>query len=451
MHHDKLKTLLFFFILFINSIPITSQTCLYFDGDDQAVIPVSVSQSMGTNDFTLEAYVNGREDEVWHATILSNRTGGINNGFHFFFHSYWGGSQHKMLSLRYNGINWFHLNNGDLNDKILDGSCHHVAVTKESSTMSFYVDGFLIGRRENMPIINISTGAPILIGSDPFSSEFTGTIDNVRIWNIARSQAEIQYGIDNEIDPESNGLLGYWNMSDGSGQVITDLTNQNDASLGSSSGTDFNDPTWGASCCGLIVEDCPDIPETTSIDYTICMGESVLVNGIEYNSAGIYTQDLLTEEGCDSILQITVESAIVLDSMHFYNGCMGDLYSVNIGGVVFDEDNPFGIVLITSEDGCEILVEVDLSFEDCSDCVNATPGLNLQILKSENNVYSIYYARYELSLVKGDINQQKICDYLMYIKNLYNHFRSESDAYYLDEEELIKLLSDMEHESVIKF
>ena len=77
-------------------------------------IPIEVSQSLGTSDFTFEAMVNGLEDDVGHSTILSNRSGGINTGFHFAIHSYWGGSNHKMLMLRYNGVNWFHIDNGAL-------------------------------------------------------------------------------------------------------------------------------------------------------------------------------------------------------------------------------------------------------------------------------------------------------------------------------------------------
>lgn len=451
----RFKSIVFAVTFLFISISMTNaqdQSCLNFDGNDRAVIPVAVSQSLGTNDFTFEAQINGFEDDVFHTTILSNRTGSINNGFHFFIHSYWGGSNHKLLCIRYNGINWFFIDNGALNDKVLDGECHHVAITKAGGTMTFYVDGMIIGQRENMPINNISTNVPILIGSDGLSSsDFNGTIDNVRIWSIARSQSEIQDGISNDVDPTLGGLLGYWSMSDGSGQTITDLTNQNDAILGSSSSTDTNDPTWGAPCCGSIQDICPDDPLTGTIDYTICNGESIVINNLEYNDSGTYEQFLLTDEGCDSILQVIIETAPVIDSMLFYNGCFGDMYSVAIEGITFDENNPTGSVTIFSDQGCEINIEVDLAFEDCTNCANSTPGLNLQILKSEHNDFSIFYARDKISLVKGEINRKKTCDYLMYISDLYNLFRNPNEEYYLEEEELLKLLSDMQNESVIKF
>ncbi len=232
--------------------PPASGTCLNFNGeDDFASIPAEVGESLGANDFTIEANINGLESENGTATILSNRIG-ANNGLHFFVHTYWSTSEHKMLSLRYNGINWLFINNGEFDGKILDGTCHHVAVTKSNGTLSFYIDGNLIGTKGggNLPDLDLNSGARLIIGNDLTSNDaFNGTINDVRIWNIARSESEIQDGIENGVNPNENGLLGNWGMWEGSGQTIEDLTGQNDATLGNSEFEEGSDPEWGAVCC----------------------------------------------------------------------------------------------------------------------------------------------------------------------------------------------------------
>jgi len=101
--------------------------------------------------------------------------------------------------------------------------------------------------------------------------------------------------------------------------------------------------------------------------------------------------------------------------------------------------------------GCDSVVEVDLVFEDCTNCANATPGLNLQILKNADNNFSIFYANPKLNLIQGDVNQNKTCDYMMYIVEFYNTFRASNEAYYLDEDDFIDLLTHMQTECVMKF
>lgn len=231
--------------------PVEEVNCLSFDGvDDQVSIPLEVGQALGSQDFTLEAQIQGNEADNSTGTILSNRAS-FNSGFTMFTHNYWGGSDHMMLTFRYNGVNWLFIDNGDYNGKLLDGDCHHVAITKIDGTLTFYIDGIIVGIRENQPDINLNSNMPIVVGRDGFSGDpFNGVINDVRIWSTGRSQQEILESIDNGVDPSTDGLLGYWEMREGSGQVLTDLTNQNDAQLGSLEGIDSNDPPWNNRCCG---------------------------------------------------------------------------------------------------------------------------------------------------------------------------------------------------------
>ncbi len=74
---------------------------------------------------------------------------------------------------------------------------------------------------------------------------FHGLIDEVRIWNVARTEEQIQASWNRSLRGDEPGLVGYWPLNEGSGQAIMDASaHHNDGRLGSTTGPDTNDPTW---------------------------------------------------------------------------------------------------------------------------------------------------------------------------------------------------------------
>jgi hypothetical protein len=80
------------------------------------------------------------------------------------------------------------------------------------------------------------TGEPIRIGTDGHRNQcFCGIVDEVRIWNLARSQAEIKRDMYRKLKGDEPGLKGYWDFDEGQGQVVHDLSkNANQGKLGRS-------------------------------------------------------------------------------------------------------------------------------------------------------------------------------------------------------------------------
>jgi len=73
------------------------------------------------------------------------------------------------------------------------------------------------------------------------TAPFTGTIDEIRIWDYARSQTEIQNNYDKVITSDS-GLVGYYGFYEGSGQTFDGIGPT--GRLGSTASEDANDPVW---------------------------------------------------------------------------------------------------------------------------------------------------------------------------------------------------------------
>ena len=111
---------------------------------------------------------------------------------------------------------------------------HHVATTYDGTTMAVYVDGVLdrglsIGQPPNTagtPPVGIGTAMNSrgLRGSDAnvfTGGSFDGSIDEVRIWDTARTQEEIQASKDVEV-PGAPGLLARYGFNEGSGTLAGD-------------------------------------------------------------------------------------------------------------------------------------------------------------------------------------------------------------------------------------
>jgi hypothetical protein len=96
------------------------------------------------------------------------------------------------------------------------GTWTHIAMTYDGTTRRNVQDGVVITDVSD-PVGPIATTTnPLRIGEDvdwDFSPD--GRIDDVRIWNLARTPEEIAAGM-NGIDPDSPGLVAEWTFDGGS-------------------------------------------------------------------------------------------------------------------------------------------------------------------------------------------------------------------------------------------
>lgn len=74
----------------------------------------------------------------------------------------------------------------------------HVAVSYDGTTARFYIDGEPAGEQA---LTNAGTGGslPLMLGGEPLGFELWGNLDEVRIWSVARTEAQIRNGMLREI------------------------------------------------------------------------------------------------------------------------------------------------------------------------------------------------------------------------------------------------------------
>lgn len=107
-----------------------------------------------------------------------------------------------------------------------DGNWHHIAMTwKQNSIDGFtsYLDGEIVGQRtsSNTPLPNIN--ANVFFGSFIGNYEFMiGSLEEVRIWNVARDSMQIRENKHLTLTGLESGLVGYWQFNEGTGTVARD-------------------------------------------------------------------------------------------------------------------------------------------------------------------------------------------------------------------------------------
>lgn len=132
--------------------------------------------------------------------------------------------------------------------QLVNGVWQHIAAVFDNGNVRLYVNGELdVETMGNFTPQNTPT--PLSLGRQDAPSftccYYDGIMDEVRIWNVARTQAEIQKKMNKHVSRNSRGLMAYWRMDEGAGDTAFDLTgNGHDMRLGNAAGADAGDPVW---------------------------------------------------------------------------------------------------------------------------------------------------------------------------------------------------------------
>lgn len=190
------------------------ETCenraLSFDGIDD-VMTVSPCPVQGDADFTVEAI------------FTSTATNGGSCGGNFRRLFSFGGTNSRFEVGECAGLMSIYWFNGSGNgafqisdQNIRDSNCHHIAVIRQDDSVRVLLDGILVYTTGGISPLNTSymrigqwVGGPIA------GENWQGLIDEVRLWNYPRSDADILANNSCELLGTESGLVGYWPMNQG--------------------------------------------------------------------------------------------------------------------------------------------------------------------------------------------------------------------------------------------
>ncbi|MDO9068905.1 MAG: LamG domain-containing protein, partial [Deltaproteobacteria bacterium] len=105
----------------------------------------------------------------------------------------------------------------------------HVAGVYDGATMKIYINGTLENTVVQTGVLRESD-LPMYIGKAPWTdyNNFNGQMDELRVWNVARTQAQIQYAMNRSLAGNEAGLVAYWPFNDAAGSPTADDASQFD-------------------------------------------------------------------------------------------------------------------------------------------------------------------------------------------------------------------------------
>ena len=79
--------------------------------------------------------------------------------------------------------------------------------------------------------ISIDQDNIIIASRQDLSQVLEGQIDDIRLWNTARTPSEIQDNMHKALTGNEVGLVGYWPMNEGEGTTVYDKAGSNDGTI----------------------------------------------------------------------------------------------------------------------------------------------------------------------------------------------------------------------------
>lgn len=207
---------------------------LSFDGvDDKVSVPHTTDHNFTTG-YTLEAWIKVNSNLTW-----SNQRLGVVTKTQWSFAGLGYGLDIEYGKPRiFGGQGYSNWGGAQSTTNLAIGQWVHLAGTYDGTAFKLYVDGQLV-KTQNSTTGFSSNTRPLTIGSWPAENKFfDGEIDEVRVWNIARTQAEIQSTMNQELTGNETSLVSYYNFNEGNPSLTnTSVTTLPDVTSGSNDGT----------------------------------------------------------------------------------------------------------------------------------------------------------------------------------------------------------------------
>jgi hypothetical protein len=201
---------------------------LDFDGADDKVGVMDSPELNPLSEMTLEAWINAEEwqSSIWAGVIMSKQGTSPDKGWCLS-----GGENGRVEFTVSIEETWASVATPQI---LGTNAWYHVAGVYTGSQLKIYVNGLLQNEIDVEGDLTPGDGVVVNIGDNPtWTGRFwTGRLDEIRIWEIARTQEEIQSNMSNELTGNEDGLVAYYPMNEGTGNATSDVSgNDNDGTL----------------------------------------------------------------------------------------------------------------------------------------------------------------------------------------------------------------------------
>ncbi|MEN8928635.1 MAG: LamG-like jellyroll fold domain-containing protein [Flavobacteriales bacterium] len=251
----------------------------------------------------------------------------------------------------------------------------HVAFVLDNGTGYLYINGVQAGTGNLSNVNTPTTGTNLRIGNRVTGGNipYRGVIDEVRIWDMARTQTEIASSMNLEFCIPPANLKAYYQLNQGTaGGTNSAVTTASDNSANSNSGTLTGFALTGTTSNWVLGQNLSGVALISSTSVTSC-GSYTMPNGTVVSTSGTYYDTIGSSSACDSldsyvvnITNSTITNVVSINSCVTYTTPLGN--NVNASGTYFD-------TVATSTFGCDSLIQYDVVISSAvNDSVYRTGG-----------------------------------------------------------------------------
>jgi hypothetical protein len=196
----------------------------------------------------------------------------------------------------------------------------HLALVRndaDGNSIKLYVNGVLSYTTTSLTTDSTGGGSSVFnigygeYGQIPDDEYFNGEIAHVRVWNVARSAADILQYMNRSVVGTESGLQGYWKLNEGTGTSVDDLTSNNN------NGT-LSGPTWSINGFDKFI-----------FDFGLSLTDTIVDNDYHYGS--ILNKSITIRDSIDLTKSTSSTGNISITSANFTtNGT--DFYKLLFNG-----------------------------------------------------------------------------------------------------------------------
>ena len=230
----------------VRPVNFAANYALSLDGDGDHLL-IGNHPSLAPQNFTLEAWFNPK-NIMGESHLISRYEDDVGTERSF-----------EILILEDGKIRYQAVNDSGVGIEFDQGlvvvnEWQHVAMTLDGEKLKGYLNGEFVGEIDFTGTLN-QPDIPFIIGASRSGTGyfFDGLIDEVRVWDFARTDTEIQTDMSTTLNGDETGLIAYWNFDD---VQVTDRTgNGHDGQLMGDAKLiqiDWGVPRKGDGPCGIV-------------------------------------------------------------------------------------------------------------------------------------------------------------------------------------------------------
>lgn len=324
-----MKNLILLFVLGIFNIQVWSQNALSFDGtNDRVDCGNNSSVQISGTQITIEAWVMPTSfgPNNWSNNIVDKES--------------WSPQQGYMLRTGDNGKVNFNLGATNTWNELTTSTAvlaantwAHVAATYDGSYMRIYINGVCTDSiAKNISFSDASAYNLVIGDNSQVGRNFAGKIDEVRIWDIARTKAQLQSTMNTEICGGVSGLRAYYRFNQGiagssNSGITTAINNAVGGTNASLSGFSMSGTTSNFVLGQALSQAAGGVSDT--VFASICNGQSYSFGGQTLTTAGTYNATLISSGGCDSNVTLHLAVNNGISNTIYDTICQGEAYIFN--------------------------------------------------------------------------------------------------------------------------